>query len=67
MLFRSVLIMDFGGGVEGVEALESQPPVAPREVGEGETDAWVRRDEEERKMGWLSSRAWFFGVLCVVC
>lgn len=52
-----VLIMDFGGGVEGVEALESQPQVAPREVGEGETDAWVRRDEEERKMGWLLSRA----------
>ncbi|OBT76780.1 hypothetical protein VF21_04471 [Pseudogymnoascus sp. 05NY08] len=47
-----VLIMDFGGGVEGVEALESGPMLAPEEMGRAEVDAWVRRDEMEREEGW---------------
>lgn len=49
-----VLIMDFGGGVEGVEALESRPVGGVEEVGEG--NAWVRRDEEERRGGWRLER-----------
>ncbi|KFY55002.1 hypothetical protein V497_07285 [Pseudogymnoascus sp. VKM F-4516 (FW-969)] len=53
-----VLIMDFGGNVEGVEALESKPQLPPGKVeGSGEADAWVKRDEEERRIGWVASRS----------
>lgn len=54
---RKILIMDFGHDVEDISTLESEPLLSPTDALKRlSLNAWVERDEEERRKGWAGTR-----------